>query len=180
MRRQFGGGYLLNWGPHIVEPAYWLLDTTVVSVCGFLQQALHCGDCEDTFFAQLDLANGSRALVEHTICPHPLPRWVIQGRAGAVLVDGDTIKIAEVEMDPASMEIAPNSMPVAIPCVTHDEPCPGPRYGDQTTIYRQLEVQLREGGVTGFDSGSALHLSDVLDAIRLSDEQGKGIKIPLD
>lgn len=177
MRREFGGGYLLNWGAHIVEPAYWILDAEVRSVSGFLRQTLGRGDCEDVFFAELALSNGARALVEHTISPAPLPRWVVQGTRGALMVTDETIQIFEAECAPEDLEVAATQVARKLPFAMREEPCGGSVYGDTVEAYRQLERHVRGEPVEGYDSNSAMHLTHVLDAIRTSHTENRRAEI---
>ncbi len=49
--RRYGGGYLLNWGAHIIDPPVLLVDGKVESVYGRLRQTINPGDGEDLFMA---------------------------------------------------------------------------------------------------------------------------------
>jgi predicted dehydrogenase len=51
--RRYGGGYLLNWGPHIVDPPIVLMNRRVVSVFGRFGRIINPGDVEDAFLAVL-------------------------------------------------------------------------------------------------------------------------------
>lgn len=47
--REFGGGQVLNWGPHIIDQALMLLDGEVREQYGDLKHSVAGGDCEDHF-----------------------------------------------------------------------------------------------------------------------------------
>ncbi len=51
--RRFGGGYLLNWGVHIIDPPMVLMGSPVQSVYGRMKQTINPGDVEDVFIARL-------------------------------------------------------------------------------------------------------------------------------
>ena len=44
---EFGGGQLLNWGPHIIDQSLQLLGTKTFDLQSYLTQATAGGDCED-------------------------------------------------------------------------------------------------------------------------------------
>ena len=44
---EFGGGQLLNWGPHIIDQSLQLLGTKTFDIQSYLTQATAGGDCED-------------------------------------------------------------------------------------------------------------------------------------
>ncbi len=44
---EFGGGQLLNWGPHIIDHSLQLLGTPTADVQSYVQQIVAGGDCED-------------------------------------------------------------------------------------------------------------------------------------
>ncbi len=44
---EFGGGQLLNWGPHIIDHSLQLLGTTVADIQSYLCHETAGGDCED-------------------------------------------------------------------------------------------------------------------------------------
>ncbi|MBR7133622.1 MAG: Gfo/Idh/MocA family oxidoreductase [Clostridia bacterium] len=46
---EFGGGQLLNWGPHIIDHSLMLLDSPVKKQYGDMKLAAAGGDCEDHF-----------------------------------------------------------------------------------------------------------------------------------
>ena len=47
--REFGGGQVLNWGPHIIDQSLMLLGSEVKEQFGDLKHAVAGGDCEDHF-----------------------------------------------------------------------------------------------------------------------------------
>ncbi len=57
---EFGGGQLLNWGPHIIDQALRLLESPVKEQFGDLKQVAAGGDCEDHFSIHLKGENGRK------------------------------------------------------------------------------------------------------------------------
>ena len=44
---EFGGGQLLNWGPHLIDHSLQLLGTKCANITSYLQHTVAAGDCED-------------------------------------------------------------------------------------------------------------------------------------
>lgn len=55
---EFGGGQILNWGPHIIDQALLLLDSPIAQISSCRTQATAGGDCEDHFSVGLRGENG--------------------------------------------------------------------------------------------------------------------------
>jgi len=91
--KRYGGGYLLNWGPHIVDPPVVLMGSPVRSVYGRMKQTITPGDVEDLFLAVMNLADGTVVQAEYTIAVEDLPGWFIQGDRGTIVIRGRDLKI---------------------------------------------------------------------------------------
>ncbi len=57
---EFGGGQLLNWGPHIIDHSLRLLESPVASQTGSLMLTAAGGDCEDHFSIHFIGENGRK------------------------------------------------------------------------------------------------------------------------
>lgn len=178
-RRVYGGGYLLNWGPHIVDPPMVLMQSPVESVYGRLKQTINPGDAEDLFFAVLNLANGCLIQVEYTVTNEPLPDWIIQGDRGTIVVIGNELTMRQgtpsTPDDPtdyARMAQASSK--------TLREHVPGNIYGNEDDVYDAVARALCGEQPFPVTTSDALELSIVLDAIRKSDRRNQVIQVRSD
>ena len=170
--RKYGGGYLLNWGPHLVDPPLVLMNQKIVSVYSCLRQVINPGDGEDIFLIVFTLANGCIVHVEQTVSTQPLPEWVIQGTKGTIIVNGNEIIVRSGA--PAQPADATKYLGMrANDLVTSTQTVAGNQYGDENEIYAALYSALTEGKEYPFPPEDALNLSVILDNIRLSSETNK-------
>ncbi|MDR0886488.1 MAG: Gfo/Idh/MocA family oxidoreductase [Clostridiales Family XIII bacterium] len=81
-----GGGMVLDWGVHIIDQLYYLIDSPLKSVSADLSFVL--GDeCDDGFTAIIKWQNGVEALIEvGTTNFVKLPRWYVKGLEGTALI----------------------------------------------------------------------------------------------
>lgn len=170
--KRYGGGYLLNWGPHIVDPPILLADSPVQSVYGRMKQTINPGDTEDVFLAVVQMKNGIVVQAEYTIAVPDLPTWFIQGTRGTIVVRGqhltmhrktpaqpdDPTKYADMKADEAQ---------------TVEEDVAGTQYGDEIEIYAEIAAAIGEGKPYAVPPEDALALSQVFDAIRTSSEENR-------
>ena len=170
------GGYLLNWGPHIVDTPLVLLGRPVASVYGRLRQVINPGDVEDLFFAVLTLDDGTLVQAEYTLSPEPLPAWIVQGDRGTITVTGNTVRIHRaVPATPADpTQFA--TMQTDAATVT-EETLTGQTYGDEHEVYADLAAHLRGEHPYPVTPADALQLSRVLDAIRTSSVEDRLVKL---
>lgn len=172
MQRKFGGGYLLNWGAHIVDPPTVLLDSPVQSVYGRMKQTINPGDAEDVFLAVMNLENGAIVQAEYSIAVEDLPSWFIQGDRGTIVVRGRNLKIYHTTPatpgDPTQF-ITMKSKEGSI----QEETIEGALYGEEKDIYAEIAAGLQGKGDYPVKPAHALRLSRVFDAIRTSAEENR-------
>lgn len=174
--RRFGGGYLLNWGPHIVDSAVLLKGIPVKSVYAGMRQTINPGDTEDMFLAVLTLADGTLVTAEQTIAVDSLPNWFIQGDQGTIIAHGRQITIHQhtppMPGDPtqyAGMRSAAEEK---------SEETVGPAiYGDEAVIYGEIAQALHGKKPYPITPAAALGLTRVLDAIRRSSETNRVVEL---
>ncbi len=95
---QYGGGQLLNWGPHIVDQSIQFCGGDYTKLSSYTRQVAASGDCEDFVRASFEGINGR--LVEMEISGGtaiPRPEYVVYGTKGAILDKGETLEITRVE-----------------------------------------------------------------------------------
>jgi predicted dehydrogenase len=89
IKKEYYGGMLLDWGPHLVDQALQIMGRDPVEIYGLLQSAVWTREVDDHFlailkyddnvFCQLECSNNSRIT---------LPRWHIIGTKGTIEVKG--------------------------------------------------------------------------------------------
>lgn len=156
---RYGGGYLLNWGMHIVQPILDLVSSPVRRVFGQMQRTVNPGDVEDNFLASIEFENGVRGIAEFTQGIEGLPSFMVQGTNGMILSDGSVITL--LVKDPGSnSETLRQTIPIE-----------GKRFGDELEIYRDIARALRDAIPIRTGAADAYYGTLVLDAIRKSHEE---------
>ncbi len=92
--KKFGGGQLLNWGPHIIDHGLRLLDSPLKSMWSDLKLVAAVGDAEDHLKIILTGKNGR--LVDIEISGGAAtgePEYRIWGTRGSLISEGDTFKL---------------------------------------------------------------------------------------
>ncbi len=174
--RVHGGGYLLNWGAHIVDPPCVLLDSPVESVYGRMKQTINPGDTEDLFLAIMNLANGAIVQAEYTISTEDLPSWFIQGDGGTIVVRGHEITVHQKHPDRPDDPTRFSSMKAGDHAATV-ETVTGAIWGDEKEIYAEVARELQGGAAYPVRSADTLQLSRVFDAIRISSEENRVVRL---
>lgn len=92
--RAYGGGQLLNWGPHIVDHALRLLGAPVTDQWSLLRRMVALGDAEDHLKILLTGANGRIVDLEISgAAALSEPEFTVWGSRGALTCDGDAIHL---------------------------------------------------------------------------------------
>ena len=174
--RRYGGGYLLNWGPHIVDTPALLAGSEVESVYGVMKQTINPGDVEDCFFAVMNLANGVVVQAEYTVSMEPLPSWLIQGTHGTIVVRGNRLTLHKSASSKPENPTNTASMSAQDETVI-EETLEGELYGDEKEIYAEIARAVRGEKPYPVTPDDALQLTRVLDAIRLSDAENRVVRL---
>lgn len=173
---RFAGGYLLNWGPHIVEPPVLLAGGKVKSVFGRLKRTINPGDVEDQFIGIITMDNGTTVQTEYSISLVSMPSWIVQGDRGTIMIDGKELTIIKGEPakpdDPtkfSTMSVGGNT--------TIKEELEGAAYGDEYEIYADIAAAIRGEREFAVKTEDALTLSCILDAIRTSSREDRVVTL---
>ena len=161
----YGGGYLLNWGMHLIQPVISLAQSPTKRVFGQLQQAINPGDADDNFMAVMEFENGIRGVAEFTQSIHPFPGFVIQGARGTIVSNASSVTVNRA--NPAKPEEVD----------TEVYQLEGKQFGDESEIYNDIAANLLEGAPYSITSDLALEGTIVLDAVRLSHELRQTVEI---
>ena len=178
--KKFGGGYLLNWGPHLVDQPLQLVGQPVKSVYGEMKQIINPGDVEDVFFAVMKTQDDVTIVSEYNIGANNLPNWVVQGDKGTIYVKETEIEIHKASYLSADktgyggevkIDVIRDNLQGASRITIYN------RYGDAMVIYPHIARAIRGEEKYMVSLESALNLSKLLDAVRKSHETGRVIKL---
>ncbi|NQU43848.1 Gfo/Idh/MocA family oxidoreductase [bacterium] len=175
-KKRHGGGYLLNWGPHIIDPPLLLLDSPVRSVYARMGQVINPGDAEDCFLALFTLENGATVQAEYTISTLPLPGWFLQADRGSIQIRGKDLTVkSQIPAQPddptrtATMQAESGG--------ERTETIAGNPYGDEHEIYKEIAQGLRGEKEYPVRPADALQLSRIFDAVRASAEENRVVQL---
>lgn len=171
IKTEFGGGYLLNWGPHIVDTATLAAGGKAKTVYARLRKTVNPGDAEDIFYALINMDNGCVVTAEYTHSARRLPNWLVQGTMGTLVVeDGNKLTIYHADKLPPPN---PANYGTAIATETTTETIGGESYGDQNQIYRDIAAALRGEKPYPVRPQDAYELTCLFDAIKQSNRENR-------
>ncbi len=166
--KAYAGGYLNNWGPHIVEQAMCLVGEPIKSVYAQKRQIINPGDADDMFCSTMVTESGIIVQVDHNIISDYLPNWVVQGDKGTIYVKGNEMEIHEISYPGADD-------PTVYRSVTHTEKTnitlEGKIFGDHYSIYSMIAETLK-GKPYIVTLDYARHLTEIMQSIHKSADEG--------
>lgn len=110
--REFGGGQLLNWGPHLIDWALQLIGSPLAEVWSDCRRIAAAGDAEDHVKLLIRAENGCVADVEISgATAIPEPQFSVAGSRGAMSIDGQTSRLRYLK----SADIASTEATAATP-----------------------------------------------------------------
>ncbi len=179
--KKYGGGYLLNWGPHIIDQAIQLTGEDVKSVYAQLRQVINPGNVEDVFNATLITGSGIILACEYAIAANKLPNWVIQGDRGTIFIKEKSVEIHQA-ITPADIDKTEYRNQYEIKVINDDVDgdhriTMGNRYGDASIIYPEIARAIRGEAPYAVTVESALKLTKIFDAVRISSETNQVVEI---
>jgi len=85
----YGGGFMADWAPHLLEQTLDLTGEWPASVTCQLRSHLWATEVEDYFYLRLTFSSGLLVTLEGSNNARiPLPRWFVVGREGTLVADG--------------------------------------------------------------------------------------------
>ena len=171
--RRCGGGYLLNWGMHIVDPPLLLTDAEIGTVYARMKQTINPGDTEDVFLA---LTDGTLVQAEYTVAVEKLPSWFIQGDQGTIVMRDHALTLYKNTPAQPGDPTRYGTMQSAQEEVL-EETVTGDLYGDTNEVYAEIAAALLGQHPYPVTPADALEGSRLLDAIRTADEQNQVVSL---
>ena len=134
--KEFGGGQLLNWGPHIVDHAIWFCGGKYTEMHADIKRVAAVGDAEDHI--KLVFKGINHRIVDMEISGGvaiDTPEYMIYGTKGSLVGCGKSFKLKY--LDPA----------VTLDKIEADPSTPdGPSYGTEEILPWKEETVTLEGG----------------------------------
>ena len=91
---QYGGGQLLNWGPHLVDQALQFCGGDYKRMMSVTRQIAASGDCEDYVSATFEGINGRQVVIEISGgTALKVPEYVVYGSRGTLYDNGATFTL---------------------------------------------------------------------------------------
>ena len=168
-RKAYAGGYLNNWGPHIVEQAMHLVDEPIKTVYAHKRQIINPGDADDMFCSTMTTESGVIVHVDHNIISDYLPNWIVQGDKGTIYVKGNEMEIHEISYPEAD---DPNVYRSATETKKTHITLEGKIFGDHYAIYSMIAETLK-GKPYIVTLDYARHLTEIMQSIHASADEGK-------
>jgi len=173
----FGGGFLADWGPHLVDQCLDLTGERPASISCQLRSQLWATEVEDFFNMRLTFPSGLLVTLEGSNNARiPLPRWFVVGRQGTLTADGAwggwTDMRIRTTLSGVTMELIPQNI----------DPSSGSRNMDvdkelSTCFYNDLAEAIHTGRLPAITAQRAREVVVVLDAARQSSGSGQTIHL---
>ncbi len=171
----YAGGYLADWGPHMVDQCLSLVDEWPLSVTGQLRSDLWSDEDDDYFSLRMIFPSGLIATLEASNNARlPPPRWFVVGRKGTLIAPGDFTKWTEIrvraELDGIITELLPKDL---------GSGAMRRKYGTGKELsdyyYADLAEALRTGRPPAISADHARDVMIILDAARRSHAAGETV-----
>lgn len=131
--KKFGGGQLLNWGPHIIDHALRLLESPIKLIWSHLRQVAAAGDAEDD--VKIVLTGENERVVDLEISGGvmlPSPTYLVYGTRGSLSLTGNQIHVKVIDPDYLLQPIVANPG------------TPGEGFGSTGTFQSKEEIRWKE------------------------------------
>jgi predicted dehydrogenase len=172
----YGGGFLADWGPHLVEQVLDLTGEWPVSVTCQLRSHLWAVEVEDYFYMRLTFPSGLPVTLEGSNNARlPLPRWFVVGREGTLVADGTWGKWTDMRIRGTISDVTMDLLPQGI------GPSSGGRAYDvgeelSACFYGDLTEALTTGRPPAITAQRARDVMAILEAARQSNASGQTVK----
>ena len=172
----YGGGFLADWGPHLVEQVLDLIGEWPASVTCQLRSHLWAVEVEDYFCMRLTFPSGLLVTLEGSNNARlPLPRWFVVGREGTLVADGTWGKWTDMRIRSTISDVTMDLLPQGI------GPSSGGRAYDvgeelSACFYGDLTEALTTGRPPAITAQRARDVMAILEAARQSNASGQTVK----
>jgi len=170
IKAAYGGGILLDWGPHLVDQFLVLMGKDPLGVYGILQKGVWSKEVDDYFFADIRFEGSTICQIEvGNNARISAPRWYIIGSRGTLEVKGKSDPVwDEAEIRYVRQDGKRENQKIAMIGVCES--------GLEGGFYEDLPAFLRGEPKPYATMYEASKTVKVLDFIRKSSEEGKYIE----
>jgi len=173
--KRFGGGQLLNWGPHIIDHGLRLLESPLRGIWGDLKQVAAAGNAEDHLKILLTGANGR--VIDLEISGGALanePTYLVSGTRGGLTSDGKTIclkyldprqKLPPVKADPGTPKPS-FSFGAPLKWIEKTFPVRPKKAVNMSMIWDELYKAVRKGATFPISLDEAVEVMKVVSAVK--------------
>jgi predicted dehydrogenase len=174
----YGGGFLADWGPHLVDQCLDLLDAWPTRVVAELRRCLWSKEVDDYFQIRMAFDAGLLVTVEGSNNARiALPRWFVVGTEATLISGSGFGHWAEMRLARGMDQVTTEAVPrrtgdVGISDGRHvaDEP--------NRLFYEDLAEALARGRTPAVSAARARDVIALLDAARQSSELGQTVVAP--
>lgn len=172
---EFGGGQLLNWGPHIIDHSLQFCEGSYQVLYSNIQHIAAGGDCEDHIKIVFTGRNGR--IVDMEIsggCAVSVPEYVLYGSKGSLVSERDGFhvryldpdnKLSPVVSDPATPG-SKQSFGSGEKLIWKEEVIPYEHYGDTSRIWDALYDAIRNSIPHPVTLAQALEVVKVITRVK--------------
>lgn len=173
--KKFGGGQLLNWGPHIIDHALRFLGTPPVSMWSDLKRVAAVGNAED--HVRIVMRNARGMVVDLEISGGTAigePEYLVAGSRGALTCSGSTIRMKYLDPDKklARRKLHPEtpdgwfSTPDALPWIEKEMPVGPKAPSGMTIIWDYLYDAVRKGKRFPISLDEAVGVMEIVSGVK--------------
>ena len=177
LKAAYGGGFLGDWGPHLVEQVLDLAGEMPSSVACELRSQLWAVEVEDYFNIRLAFPSGLLVTLEGSNNARiPLCRWFVVGSEATLFADGAWGRWTEMRIRGAVGGISMDLLPQGVgPSSAGQKFDVGDGLSDR--FYGDLADALQTGRPPTISAQRARDVMVVLEAARLANDGGRTIQL---
>lgn len=162
---KYGGGYILNWGPHLIDQPIQLTNGKVKCVWADVKQLINPNDGEDDYTIITTTTDGVTVYSGYHCSIYNEPAWLIKGDRGTIVVRGSEIEINKATI-PEKIDATEYRNKVEIE--TTKETLKGNCYGDEYEVYKHIAAAIKGECKYAVELDTALRLIRIIEAAKLS------------
>lgn len=170
-KTEFGGGYTLNWGPHLIDQPIQLIGEKIHTVYGVTKKIINPGDAEDMFYAVMQTVSGVTIISEYNVCADISYDWIVQGDKGTITIKGSEIIVHEaLQPEIINPTVYRDNVDFR---VSKEELHAEKDLADSNIIYEHIADVLEGKADYKVALDSALELIKIIDAVKESSKTNK-------
>lgn len=174
----YGGGFLADWGPHLVLQCLELAGAWPTSISCQLRSQLWATEVDDYFFLRLGFPTGLLITIEGSNNARiPMPRWFVVGRTATLIAEGAWGCWTTMQL---RTSLAGMTVDVAPQCVAASSGGRNYDVGDDLSaqFYANLNDAITTGQPLAISTARARDVIAILEAAREANANGVTVAVP--